>query len=288
MKPDMQRVDLQPQTVLFDAIARKDIATVHEIIVSHPELINQPIECTAEQEKQYDWNQWTPLQGALLMGAGFEIVEYFCENGALVTAHCITLCLEKQCSDTVEVIAYLLKKGANIAELLQDAIEDGDADTVLALLEILLEIGADVNENSDKPLMPLIANHYSDWQDESKCVRAIEMLLHAGVDINGQDWCTGETALIIACGYQNFKLARFLIRMGIRIDTISEEGWYNFEQAILCFDDEQCLALLGILFERNAWNKSSHQVSRLIKHATALSRNRIVGYLREKCEFAKN
>lgn len=129
---------------LFQAIRKKDIAQVKQIIESKPELVN----CVAKQPPKKDDGQ-SPLQVSLKTGA-FEIAEYLIDKGAdlnyMEDSSCCNAWRAPVIHDAINAAVMNSRWNTNDKILgFRVFSTEQDAGRACRILEKMLELGADVN-----------------------------------------------------------------------------------------------------------------------------------------------
>lgn len=129
---------------LFQAIRKKDIAQVKQIIESKPELVN----CVAKQPPKKDDGQ-SPLQVSLKTGA-FEIAEYLIDKGAdlnfMEDSSCCNAWRAPVIHDAINAAVMNSRWNTNDKILgFRVFSTEQDARRACRILEKMLELGADVN-----------------------------------------------------------------------------------------------------------------------------------------------
>lgn len=129
---------------LFQAIRKKDIAQVKQIIEAKPELVN----CVAKQPPKKDDGQ-SPLQVSLKTGA-FEIAEYLIDKGAdlnfMEDSSCCNAWRAPVIHDAINAAVMRSRWNTNDKILgFRVFSTEQEAKKAYRILEKMLELGADIN-----------------------------------------------------------------------------------------------------------------------------------------------
>lgn len=93
-----------------------------------------------------------------------------------------------------------------------------DFDASLGVIDYLLSKGADVNARSDNGVTPVMSASISGR------LKVIKKLVEAGADVNMETTAHGDTALLFSVEKNHWKVARFLIKQGAKVDAQNNYG----------------------------------------------------------------
>jgi ankyrin repeat protein len=181
-----------------------------------------------------DSNGHQPLYWACKRGR-MNMVQKLCEQGADInggtiddTATAITPLHGAASSGVVEIVEYLLNKGATVdvpseadGTALYVAAEDG----FLPIVQILLDRGADPNIVGGGELTPLNAAALGGN------LEIVQLLLSKGAELNPEiDYHYGN-AVAVAAFYGNLEVVKFLLEKGCRFDIGDSDNEYPLSLA---------------------------------------------------------
>jgi len=204
---------------IFKAVEECDIEKVRNLLASGTDV-------NARNE-----DGMTPLMIASRWkwGCSLDMVKLLVENGADVNAKTPefgTSALMLAVGDFAKV-KYLVSKGADI-NAMENATEVSGLNAIiraaiyasvsndLRTLVFLLDNGGDVNatlENGQSVFMVVVESVAAEKNKKKGGLNVVKLLLNKGADVNHKA-NNGETSLLIAVDYENFSLAKLLLKHG--------------------------------------------------------------------------
>ncbi len=123
----------------------------------------------------------------------------------------------------IELVKLLLKHGANVNEVSLNnwtALEYACLYGNYTIIKLLIDRGANINAKNLDGSTPLIITCRS---NNSTAVIA-KLLLKKGADVNAQDACDGQTALMIAAERDDHRTVEVLLKHGANVNLKDKEG----------------------------------------------------------------
>ena len=217
---------------LHEACRSGDLATVQQIIASHPEQV--------DADDEYEWR---PIFHASL-GKHLAVVRFLIASGADLASHDgYVLHYAAEVPGNQEIVNLLVQYGAldahvhpssDLGRQLLAAIFLNDVNRCRELLRMHPELATEIDGRDDQPI------HHAARNGSVDIVRLLADV-GASVDAVGR---RGHTVLYCAAGHGHLQTVRFLLSRGVDVDTVFTEDGKTVRQWLDQYLDQPSLAMV--------------------------------------------
>jgi ankyrin repeat protein len=266
----------EPGVLLYGAINAQMVASVEQLLTKHPDLIDR--EVYGER----------PLWRACSRGS-LPMAKSLVERGAslkVINARNQSILWPAVKANNIELVKYLIGKGADAKQLQDDDVSDGSGDTKVTLLwaastkemaKFLMDAGVDPKHRGAEGNMAIHVAAGRAWADvvmlyldagvgvetpgrfnmrplhrAASCVKGdpeplvISLLADRKADINSKGY-TGNTALHECAVFGRYRMAELLLARGAEVAPKNDEGKTPRQLALLAKPDR--MDLLQLLYK---------------------------------------